>query len=115
MEVLTGTSFPVFLGFTVVLMGFVSFATGRAIADGWRPAWLLWPYGLLLGIVDRFLVFALFGAEPLMLRGYLLDTFVILLVGWIGYRLTRTHRMATQYPWIYERVGPFRLRQKDNW
>jgi hypothetical protein len=40
-------------------------------------------------------------------------------VGWmagvalVAHRLTMTHKMTTQYPWIYERTGPFGWRERQ--
>lgn len=113
METLTQTSWPVFLGLTVCIMGFAAFMTGRALADNWRPVRLVWIYGLLLGVVDRFLAFALFESGLLLATGYLVDTGVLLAIALGSFYMTRAHRMAVQYPWIYERVGIFRLRRRE--
>jgi hypothetical protein len=48
-----GTTFPVFLGVTVVLMGGTGYLTGQALARGWRPIWQVVGYGLLLGFAER--------------------------------------------------------------
>lgn len=113
MESLTQTSWPVFCGLTIVVMGFAAFMTGRALADNWRPVWQVWIYCLLLGLVDRFLAFALFDAELLLITGYLVDAAVLTAIGLASYYMARAHRMASQYPWLYERAGLFRLRRRD--
>lgn len=100
-----GSSWPVFFGFTVVLMGFAALMTGRAMADGWRPFWHLIFYCLMMGAADRFLVFALFGGDLLSIRGFLFDSVVLFLISAVSFRITRTHRMITQYPWLYQRAG----------
>lgn len=107
-----GSSWPVFLCLTVALMGLAAFMTGRALADGWRPFWHAYFYCLLLGGADRFLVFALFGGELTSLPGYLLDSLVLFGVCSASYRITRVHRLVTQYPWLYERNGLFGFRSK---
>ncbi len=112
MEHVSGVSLPVFLGLTVVLMGAAGYMTGQSSAANWRPVWHLLLYCILLGAADRFLTFVLFGGNFLSPAGYLLDTAVITAVGLIGYWLTRVKKMVTQYPWIFERVGPLRYRAR---
>ena len=107
-----GTSLSVFVLMTVILMGGAGFMTGQALAAAWRPVWQLFLYSLLLGGADRFLSFALFQAELLSLSGYLLDTAVIAAIAGIAFRLTRARRMVSQYPWLYERSGPFSWRER---
>ncbi len=111
MDPFTGTTTTVFLWLTIGLMGGTGYLTGRAFAATWRPAWKVLPACLLLGGADRFLGFALFGAELLSPAGYAIDTAAITLFGLIAHRLTRVERMVRQYPWIYERAGPWRYRE----
>ncbi len=112
MESLVGTSFPVFLGVTVAVMGFAAYMTGQALANTWKPAWHAVLYCVFLGGVDRFLIFALFDGELLSVSGYLVDTTVLVGVALSAYRITQVRRMVLQYPWLYERSGPFSWRQK---
>lgn len=107
-----GTTLPVFIGVTVVLMGFAGFMTGQALAGMWKPLWQLILYCLLLGGADRFLTWALFRGELLLVSGYLVDTAVILAIGFAAYRMTLARRMTAQYPWLYERTGLFTWRAK---
>ena len=107
-----GTTWPVFLGMTVVFMGGCSFMTGQALAATWRSAWFALPYCILLGCGDRFLVYALFQGRLLLLSGYLGDTAILLAIALVAYRLTRTRQMVSQYPWLYERAGPFGWRER---
>ncbi len=107
-----GTTLPVFLGVTVVLTGGAAWMTGRALAGNWRPAWQMVPYGLLLGLADRFLTWALFEGELLTAAGYAVDTTLILAIGFAAYRLTRARRMCAQYPGLYQRSGPFTWRER---
>jgi hypothetical protein len=102
----------VFALFTVVVMGGAGYLTGQAVAGTWRPPWQAVLYALLLGAADRFLVFALFGGSLLSVRGYLVDTAVILALTMAAYRLTLARRMVRQYPWLYERAGLFRWRRR---
>jgi hypothetical protein len=109
---LLGTSPGVFIGITVIFMGGCAFMTGQGLASTWRPVWQAVPYGLLLGCGDRFLVFALFEGKLLSLTGYLIDTILLILICLLAYRATRARQMALQYPWLYERTGIFRWRER---
>ena len=115
------------LGLTIIMFGGGGFLMGQAIAETWRPWWQILPYGALLAIVNEFLGFALFqgpfivdslvskNSQPLgwAVLVYLFDAAVITAVGLLAYRLTLVRKMAGQYPWLYERVGPFRWREKN--
>ncbi len=105
MEALLGTTPGVSFGMTVVVMGFVAFMTGQALASTWKPVWQVVLYCLLLGLGDRFLIFSLFQGELLSLSGYLIDSAVLVAISLFAYRLTRARKMVSQYPWIYERAG----------
>ena len=109
---LLGTSLPVFIGLTVMIMGFACFMTGQALANTWRPMWHIVPYSFLLGFADRFLTWGLFEGELLSISGYIIDSLVLLGIAATAYRLTQARRMVMQYPWIYERSGPFSWREK---
>jgi hypothetical protein len=97
---------------TGILGGLAAWATGRAIAETWRPFHQLAVYMILLGGAVRFAHFALFGGELFSLPSYLADMLYLLAVGSIAYRTTLAHRMATQYRWLYERTGPFTWRER---
>ena len=112
MEALVGTSVGVFLGVTVMVMGFAAFMTGQALAATWKPVWQAVFYCLLLGFGDRFLVFSLFGGKLLSLSGYLIDSAILIVIALFAYRLTKARKMASQYPWIYERDGLLGWREK---
>lgn len=111
MEIL-GNTWPVFIGITILLMGFASFMTGQAVANTWRPMWQIVPYSLLLGLADRFLSWSLFEGELLLLSGYIADSLVLMGIAALAYRLTLAHKMVTQYPWVYERTGLFTWHEK---
>ena len=113
MDTLLGTSPWVFLGVTVVLFGGAAFMMGEALAQTWRPIWHNVAYGILLGLADRFLVFALFKGELLSVTGFIVGTAVIVGLALVAYRLARARRMVTQYPWLYERAGPFAWRERS--
>ncbi len=104
---LLGTSWSVTLAVTIIFMGGCAIITGRALADSWRPAWLVVPYVLLLGLANRFLIFALFDGALLSLSGFVVHTAILLAMALASYRATRARRMVTQYPWLFVRAGPF--------
>jgi len=110
MSELLGNSLAVFLGVTVVIEGGAAWLMGQTLAERWRPIWQVFPYAALLGLTDRFFVWGLFQGDLLSVPGYLIDTGVILAMALTAYRLTRAHRMVSQYPWLYERAGPFSWR-----
>ncbi len=60
----------------------------------------------------RFLHFALFSGSLLTLHYYLVDLVVLQVFGALGFRLKRVSQMVTQYPWMYERAGPFGWRAR---
>jgi len=96
-----------FIGITIILGGGAAWMMGQALAAGWKPAWHAVLYSLLLGAADRFLIFALFDGELLSVRGYVMDTLTLMLIGLAGWRATRARKMVGQYPWLYERSGFF--------
>jgi len=112
MEQIIGSSLPVFIGVTCILAGAAAWLTGQAIAATWRPAWHVVLYAFLLGLADRFIVFALFEGELLSLVGYVVDSLVLLAVATTAYRLTLVAQMVRQYPWLYERAGAFGWRER---
>jgi len=113
MEQLLGTSLPVFIVLTLIIMGFAAYMTGQSLAVNWHPVWQLVIYCCLLGFANRFLVFSLFEGELLSLSGYLIDTAALLAIGLLAYRFARARKTVAQYPWLYERAGPFGWREKQ--
>lgn len=109
---LLGTTLPVFVGVTLVFMGGCAFMTGQALAGTWRPWWQMLPYGLLMGLGDRFLTFALFHGELLSPTGYVIDSALLIAAGLLSYRLTLARKMVRQYPWAYERTSPLTWRER---
>ena len=102
----------VFVFVTLLLVGFAAFMSGQALANTWRPVWQTIPYSLGLGALDRFLTWALFKGPLFALLPYVFDTAILFAVCLVAYRLTQARKMVTQYPWIYERTGPFGWREK---
>lgn len=113
MEDIVGVSWPVFIGLTVVLFGGAAWLSGQAVASGWKPMSYVVGYTLLLGVGNRFLVFALFEGPLLSIQGYLVDTAVLVAFGLLGYRATRAGMMVKQYPWLYERSGLLGWRERS--
>ena len=109
-----GTTLPVFLGLTVVLFGGAAWMTGRALGTTWRPAWQILPYGALLAVGSRFFDWALFEGDLVSPPGYCLAAAVLMLLAFAAYRVNRAARMVAQYPWLYERAGPFAWRARKS-
>ena len=94
-----------FVLITLILGGAGAWATGRAMAQTWRPMPMLLPYMVLLTAGVRFLHYALYG-EPLLSLHFFAVAYVwTMVVGAVGYRAMRAAQMATQYSWAYERAG----------
>jgi hypothetical protein len=102
---LLGTTPGVFVALTLLFMGGCSFMAGQAVASSWRPAWRMLPYGLLMGLADRFLVYALFHGTLLSVGGYIVDTAILIGIGLFAHRLTLARQIPNQYPWLYQRTG----------
>lgn len=98
---------------TLMLGGGAAWLSGRAIALTWRPWWHIVAYMLMLGFAVRFIHFALFDAPLLSLHYYLVDTTVCMLLGFLGFRVTRAAQMATQYRFLYRRRGLLSWRRAD--
>jgi len=113
MDALFPNGLGVFVGVTLCVMGFTAYMTGQAVANTWKPVWHALAYTLLLGLVDRFLVFALFEGELLSLAGYVLDTAVLIAIALAAFRMAQVRKMVQQYPWLYARAGLFAWREKS--
>jgi hypothetical protein len=111
---LLGTSFGVFIGFTLIITGGAAILTGKALADGWRPIAQVTFAAFGLALADRFLVYALFHGELLRLTGFLIHFAVILGLATLAFRITRAHKMVAQYPWRYERASLFTWRERGD-
>lgn len=112
MDELLGSSLGAFLGLTLVLFGAAGIMTGRALATTWRPGWQIVPYGILMGLANRFFSYALFDGDLLSLCGMVIDTGYIILIGYFAYGVTRAYKMVRQYPWAIERTGLTSWRDK---
>jgi hypothetical protein len=88
-----------------ILGAAAAMATGRALAKGWSPVWLILPAMAVLSAAVRFLHFSLFQEDLASLHYYLVTLAILLVVAWIAYKSMRAQQMATQYSWAYEKVG----------
>jgi hypothetical protein len=98
---------------TCLLGGWAAWMTGRASAQTWRPVSSLVVFLLLLGIGVRFIHHALFDGTMFTAQYYVVDTIVLVIIGLLGYRYTRTNQMVTQYHWLYERASMLSWRAKS--
>ncbi|MBM3511639.1 MAG: hypothetical protein FJX61_16105 [Alphaproteobacteria bacterium] len=105
-----GTTLPVFLLFTLVVMGGAAYLTGQALARTWKPPLAVLFASVLLAAADRFLAWGLFGQPLGSIVGYGLDFVVLLAIALLAHRLTHVAKMVAQYPWLYARDGLFAYR-----
>lgn len=109
---LLGTTYPVFIGVTLICMCGCAILMGRALASSWKPARRAVPYALLLGIADRLLIYGLFNGDITSITGYIVDQYCILLAALVTYRFTLAGQMVRQYPWLYRRFLIFGWRRR---
>ncbi len=107
------SSIWLFLLVTCILGGTAAWMSGRAVANGWQPLPQLIFYLLLLGVAVRFIHHALFGGTMFSVHYYVTDMIVLMILGLLGFRYTRTSQMVTQYRWMYERTGPLTWRERQ--
>ncbi len=112
MEAVLGASPAEFIFVTLFLAGGAALLTGQVTAEGWHGWWRLAPYVLLLTLASRFLHFALFDGDMLAPVGVLVDLAWITLLSGLSWAATRASKMVRQYPWLYERSGPFGWRER---
>ena len=94
-----------FLLCTIILGGAAAYVTGKAIAETWRPFWQVIGYVLCLGLVVRFIQFALFHEKLVSTKNYLVDIAILTALGAAGYIVARRRQMATQYGWQTAKGG----------
>ncbi len=114
MEEMLATSIWVYLGLTVIITGGAAAMMGQAIAVTWRPYWQVIVYSFLLGLADRFLVFALFEGTLLSLSGFVIHTCTVMVIASLAFRISRARNMVNQYPWLYARSGLFGWKALDD-
>lgn len=96
---------------TFAMGGSAAFASGKAIAQTWRPFWQVPLYMLALAAAVRFCHFALFEEPLLSLPSYIVDFATAFAAAALGYRTVRAQQMSTQYGWLYRRSGPLGWRR----
>ncbi|MBL8583304.1 MAG: hypothetical protein JNL61_13910 [Rhizobiaceae bacterium] len=101
-----------FFFITFLLGGGAAWMTGRACALTWRSKSSLVAYLLLLGVAVRFIHHALFDGTMLSAQYYIVDTVILMIIGFIGYQYTRTNQMVGQYYWLYERASALSWKAK---
>jgi len=97
---------------TILMGGLAAYASGKAIAQTWRPYWHVPVYMIAVAGAVRFCHFALFEEPLLSLPSYLVDFAVALAAASAGYRLVRARQMAVQYAWLFRRRGLFGWRSQ---
>jgi len=112
MHELLGASPLAFLFLTLLVFGGFGVLTGQTLAEGWKPVSSALAYSLLLGLGDRFLAWGLLGEQLLSVWGFILHTAVIAAITLTTHRIAIARRMVNQYPWLYERSGPFGWRDR---
>lgn len=113
MEDLLGGSIWSFLGLGLVMFGAASWMMGQATALTWRSPGTMIPYAALLAATVRFLDFALFGGTLLSLTGFVCVWVLLSAMAGAGFKATRAGQMASQYPWLFSRTGPFGWRPRS--
>ncbi|MBO3761996.1 hypothetical protein J5J10_03765 [Ciceribacter sp. L1K23] len=102
------------LRFLVVLLGFwTAWRTGKAVAEGWQDYPTVIVYTLLLGVVMRFLHYALFQGPFISPSFYVIDVVLLMILSISGFRTRRTTQMVENYYWMYEKTSPFSWKKKD--
>ncbi|MCO5732081.1 DUF6867 family protein [Rhizobium sp. SSA_523] len=110
----TDTGARYVLRFLVLLLGlWTAWRTGRAVAESWKDLPLLAAYVLLLGVLMRFLHYALFQGPFLAPGYYLLDVVLLAVLAYAGFRQRRTRQMVDNYYWLYERTGTFSWKKRN--
>lgn len=112
MSTLLGAPPLVFLILTVIMCGGAAMRTGQELARSWKPAWQVVAAAAGLAAADRFLVFALFNGSLLNPLYYLVAFAVIALIGVVAWKMAQVASFVRQYPWRYERVSLFAMREK---
>lgn len=94
-----------FLLVTVILAGGAAYLTGRAVAVSWSSNLQLVGYAFLLTCATRFIHYALFQGTLLSVHYFIVDFIVLLVIAFLGQRITRAKQMARQYSFQWERRG----------
>ena len=71
---------------------------GPGHAVTWRPFWQVIIYSVLLGLADRFLVYALFEGTLLSLSGFVIHTLTVMAMASFAFRISRRGAWLTSIP-----------------
>lgn len=107
-EVSTGD----FMLVTLFLGGGAAWLTGRAVAKGWGPYWVVVVYSALLTAAVRFCHFALFNGTLRALDYYLVELVLLLAIATLGFRSVRKAQMTGRYDWLFVASGPLGWRAR---
>lgn len=102
----------VFIVMTLIMFGGAAVLTGQAMGNGWQPAWKAGAYAVLLGVADRFMIAWLFQGDLLSIWGFVFHSAILVAIALVAHRYTVARKMCAQYPWLYQRVGPFGYRER---
>jgi uncharacterized membrane protein len=108
-----GSGLSTFILVTVLMGGLAAYASGKAIAETWRPFWQVPLYMLVIAGAVRFCHFALFEATLISAPSYVVDFLIAVAAASLGYRLVRARQMAVQYGWLFRRAGPLGWRPRE--
>lgn len=106
-------SFWTFAIVSLAIGGWFAWMTGRAMALTWRSYIETVLCFLLTTAGVRFLHHAMFQGTFLSLHFYIVDACIAILIGSLGYQVTRTRLMTRQYRWLYERTSPVTWRKRS--
>lgn len=95
-----------FLVMVIGLGGLCAFLAGRSSARSWAAFSSLVINMVLFGFAIRFLEWGIFRGTLLQPYYYLVHTAILIAIAALGFQLTRTNQMVTQYHWLYQRSGP---------
>jgi hypothetical protein len=102
-----------FLLITLLLGGGAAWLVGRAVAITWRGLPSLGAYLVLLDGAVRFIHFALAHDALVAPLSFAIDLVILLVIGGLGFRVTRAAQISRQYPWLYRRTGPLTWARRD--
>lgn len=106
-------TFNTVVNMVVFIIGLtMAFASGRAIAQTWRPFASVLIYAVILTAAERFLHFALSGQQLLSPGFFVMSLVAIVIVAALGYRRMRVAQMTTQYSWLMDAAGAFGWKAK---
>lgn len=102
-HIIIDTNPTVFIIFSLIMMGFIAFLSGKAIAENWKSPFFILVNTVLIGFADRFFTYALFEGQLLNWQTYIAHCLIYLIIMYISYRIMLTNKMVKQYPWIYKK------------